>query len=84
MLSVTSIKSVNNTINNISFRSGVRSNFGADVVGVTPVKQEGSFLTDFLGTVKQSPLFFETFMKRQQSIEKGLENGIQKGIDAIA
>ena len=83
MLSVDTIKSVNSTINNISFKSGVRSNYGADVVGVTPVKHEGSFLTDFLGTIKQSPLFYETFMKRQRSIEKGLENS-KKGIDAIA
>ena len=84
MLSVTPIKNVNNTINHISFRSGVRSNYGADVISSTPAKSEATFITDFLGTVKQSPLFFETFIKRQQSIEKGLENGKQNKIDAIA
>ncbi len=84
MLSVTAIKNVNSTINNISFKSGVRTNFGADVINSTPVKHEGTFITDFLGTVKQSPLFFDTFIKRQQSIEKGLENGKQNKINAIA
>ena len=84
MLSVTPIKSVNNTINNMNFTSGVRSNFGADVIKSTPMKHEGSFLTDFLGTLKQSPLFFETFIKRQQSIEKGLDNSNQNKINAIA
>ena len=83
MLSVTPIRNVNNTINNISFKSGVQSNFGGDVINNTSVKHEGSFFTDFLGTLKQSPLFFETFIKRQQSIEKGLESG-SKNIDAIA
>ena len=83
MLSVTPITNVNNTINKISFKSGVQSNYGADVINNTSVKHEGSFFTDFLGTLKQSPLFFETFMKRQQSIEKGL-NTNQNKIDAIA
>lgn len=84
MLSVTPIKSVNNTINNISFKSGVQSNYGANVINNTSVKHEGSFFTDFLGTLKQSPLFLETFMKRQQSIENGLEAADNKKIDAIA
>ena len=74
MLTVTSIKNVQNTINNknISFKAGVQSNYGADVINNTSPKHEGSFLTDFLGTIKQSPLFYETFLKRQISIEKGL------------
>ena len=84
MLSITPIRNVNNTINKLNFTSGVRSNFGADVINTTPVKHEGSFITDFLGTLKQSPLFYETFMKRQQSIEKGLEKGKQNTINAIA
>ena len=74
MLTVSSIKNVQSTINNknISFKAGVQTNRGADVVNMTSVKNEGSFLTDFLGTIKQSPLFYETFLKRQLSIEKGL------------
>ena len=84
MLSVTSIKSVNNTINNISFKSGVRSNYGAEVMNVNTGKHEAGFLTDFLGTIKQSPLFFDVFMKRQQSIEKNLENSSENKINAFA
>ena len=84
MLSVSSIKNVNSTINNISFKSGVRSNYGSDVISTTSAQNEGSFFTDFLGTLKQSPLFMETFMKRQQSIEKGLENTSQNKVNAIA
>ena len=75
MLTVSSIKNVQSTINNknISFKAGVQSNFGADVINNTAsIKKEGSFLTDFLGTVKQSPIFYETFLQRQQSIEKGI------------
>ena len=84
MLSVTPIKSVNNTINKISFKSGVQVNSGANVINNTSIKNEGSFFTDFLGTLKESPLFYETFMKRQQSIEKALENSNQNKINAIA
>ena len=84
MLTVSSIKNVQSTINNknIAFKAGVQSNYGADVINNTSSKYEGSFVTDFLGAIKQSPLFFETFHKRQLSIEKGL-NGENK-IDAIA
>jgi len=85
MLAVNSITNVKNTINhkNISFKAGVRVNSGANVINNTSVKHEGSFLTDFLGTIKQSPLFLDVFMKRQVSIEKGLEQG-QNKINAIA
>ena len=84
MLSVTPIKNVQNTINrNISFKSGVQSNYGANVFNTTEAKNEGSFLTDFLGAIKQSPLFYDTFIERQQAIEKGL-NIEQNKIDAIA
>ncbi len=83
MLLVSPIKSVDNTINKISFRSGVQSNYRANVINNTSVRHEGSFVTDFLGTLKQSPLFFDTFMKRQQSIEKGLESA-ENSINAIA
>ena len=73
MLTVSPITNVKNTINNISFKAGVKINAGANVINTTNPKKEGSFVTDFLGTIKQSPLFYETFMKRQTSIEKGLE-----------
>lgn len=84
MLTIAPIKSVNSTINKVSFKSGVQSNYGANVINNTSVKNEGSFVTDFLGTLKQSPLFFETFIKRQQSIEKGLESTDKNKINAIA
>ncbi len=84
MLAVTPIRNVQNTINkNIAFKSGVRSNYGADVINTTDVQKEGSFLTDFLGAIKQSPLFYDTFIARQQAIEKGLEVE-QNRINAIA
>ena len=85
MLMITPIKNVQNTINrnNISFKSGVQTNFGANVINTTDVKNEGSFLTDFLGAIRQSPLFYDTFIERQQAIEKGLDIE-QKKIDAIA
>ena len=84
MLAITPIKNVQNTINkNISFKSGVQSNYGANVINTTDVKKEGSFLTDFLGAIKQSPLFYDTFIERQQAIEKGLDIE-QKKINAIA
>lgn len=84
MLMITPIKNVQNTINkNVSFKSGVQSNYGADVINTTDVRKEGSFLTDFLGAIKQSPLFYETFFQRQESIEKGL-NVEQNKIDAFA
>ena len=84
MLMITPIKNVQNTINrNISFKSGVQSNYGANVYNTTDVKKEGSFLTDFLGAIKQSPLFYDTFIERQQAIEKGLE-AEQNRINAIA
>ena len=74
MLTISSITNVQSTINNknISFKAGVQSNRGADVINNTSSTRESSFLTDFLGTIKQSPLFNETFLKRQISIEKGL------------
>lgn len=85
MLMISPIKNVQSTINNknISFKAGVQSNFGADVINNTAnIKKEGSFLTDFLGTVKQSPIFYETFLQRQQSIEKGI-NVKQNKINTI-
>ena len=84
MLAIPPITNVKSTINNISFKSGVQSNYGADVIkDNTDSRHEGSFLTDFLGTVKQSPLFLETFMQRQSSIEKGLTTQENK-LNAIA
>ena len=84
MLTVSSIKNVQSTINNknISFKAGVQTNYGADVINNTSSKRDSSFVTDFLGTIKQSPLFYETFFKRQVIIEKGLNT--ENKIDAIA
>ena len=85
MLTVSKIKNVQSTINknNISFKAGVQVNYGANVINNTSSKREGSFLTDFLGTIKQSPIFYEAFIQRQISIEKGLE-AEQNKINAIA
>ncbi len=85
MLTINSIKNVKSTINkNIAFKSGVRTNYGANVINnASDVKHEGSFLTDFLGTVKQSPMFYEMFVNRQQSIEKALGKE-QNKLNAIA
>ncbi len=84
MLTIAPIRNVKNTINNISFKSGVCTNFGTNAINnTTGIKNEGSFLTDFLGTIKQSPLFYEAFKQRQSSIENGL-NAEQNKINAIA
>ena len=85
MLMISPIKNVKNTINkNISFKAGVQTNYGANVINNTAdYKNEGKFITDFLGTIKQSPLFYQTFFERQASIEKGLAAEQQK-LDAIA
>lgn len=87
MLMISPIKNVQSTINNrrnINFTSGVQTNYGTNVINSTPdMQHEGGFLTDFLGTIKQSPLFYETFFKRQESIEKGLQVETNK-INAIA
>ena len=87
MLMISPIKNVQSTINNkrnLTFTSGVRTNAGSNVINNTAdMSHEGSFLTDFLGTIKQSPLFYETFLQRQQSIEKGLEVSENK-LNAIA
>ena len=84
MLMISPIKNVKSTINNISFKSGVRSNYGAESISLTgDVKHQGELISDFVGAVKQSPLFFQTFFERQTSIEKGLEKETNK-INAIA
>ena len=89
MLTITPVRNVQNTINNlnnrnkVSFKSGVQSNLGADVINTANENNDNS-LMGFLGsTIKYSPLFFNTFMQRQQSIEKGLEKE-QNKINAIA
>ncbi len=87
MLKVNSIRNVQNTINNkrnqINFTSGVQTNFGADVIKASNnSKHEAGFLTDFLGTIKQSPMFFNTFFQRQASIEKSLNT--EQKFNAIA
>lgn len=83
MLTVNAIKNVQSTVNRkISFKSGVQSNYGADVINNTAdYRHEGNVLVDFLGTtVKQSPIL-STLLQRQKSIEKGLE---QNKLNALA
>lgn len=88
MLTITPLTNVKNTINNnkrnIRFTSGVQTNYGANVINNTAdIKHEGNFLTDFLGTIKDSPLFYDAFYKRQMSIEQGLDAQENK-LNAIA
>ncbi len=86
MLTITPITNVKNTINkhSISFTSGVRTNYGVKALNeTTDIKHEGSFFADFMGTIKESPLFFNTFLKRQEKIEKEL-NKDKKSINALA
>ncbi|MBR1616764.1 hypothetical protein IJ670_01290 [bacterium] len=86
MLSIAQITNVKSTINNnsINFKSGVQSNRGAHLMRVeTNINNEGSFFTDFKGTILQSPLFFKTLKERQSSIENGLTSE-KKKIDAYA
>ena len=88
MLTISPITNVNNTINHrtnkLAFTSGVRINKGADVINYTTGSQnEGKLIPDFLGAIKQSPFFYETFMERQASIEAGLDAG-QNKINIVA
>ncbi len=85
MLTITPITNVKNTINNrINFTSGVRTNHGVKAINeAVDVKHEGNFIADFMGTIKESPLFLNTFLKRQEKIEKEL-SGTKNKIDAIA
>ena len=47
MLAVSPITNVKNTINNISFKAGVKVNAGANVINTTNPKKEGSFVAKF-------------------------------------
>lgn len=69
MLKINPIKNVNNTLNHISFKAGVQTNYGLKA----PVNKnmvEGGLLTGFVGTI--APLFTKT-QSRAKSIEKGLD-----------
>lgn len=70
MLSISPITNVNNTPNkNISFGSGVQTNYGISAPSPKTNMVEGSLLTGFVGTV--SPMLNQ-IQSRARSIEKGL------------
>lgn len=79
MLKVNSIKNVNYTLNNISFKSGVQTNYGIEAPSPDKNMVEGGLLTGFLGTVL--PLFRKNVNSRAKSIENGLE---QAKLDIVA
>jgi len=71
MLRVNPIKNVNYTLNNISFKAGVQTNYGVEVPAPEKNMVEGGLLTGFFGTI--APLFSKTVNTRAESIERGLE-----------
>lgn len=71
MLRVNPIKNVNYTLNNISFRAGVQTNYGVEAPAPEKNMVEGNLLTGFFGTI--APLFASTVNSRANSIERGLE-----------
>ena len=70
MLRIDPIKNVNYTLNNISFKAGVQTNFGVEAPSPENNMVEGGLLTGFVGTIVSS---FSKINSRAQSIEKGLE-----------
>lgn len=68
-MKISAIKNVNNTLNKISFKAGVQTNWGIDVPSPEKNMVEGGLLTGFVGTI--APLFNQ-IQSRAQSIEKGL------------
>ena len=78
MLRINAINNVNNTLNKISFKAGVQTNYGLNVPSPNSNMVEGGLLTGFVGAV--APLFTRV-QSRAESIEKGLE---QSSINYIA
>ena len=62
---------VNNTPNNISFGSGVQTNYGLNVSSPKTNMVEGGLLTGFVGTVSPA---LNQIQSRARSIEKGLSD----------
>lgn len=71
MLRINPIKNVNNTLNNISFKAGVQTNYGLEAPSPNSNMVEGGLLTGFVGTI--TPLFTQ-IQSRAKNIEKGLED----------
>ena len=69
MLSVNPIINVNNTPKNISFGSGLQTNFGLSVPSPKTNMVEAGLLTGFVGTVAPA---LNQILSRARSIEKGL------------
>ncbi len=70
MLRINPIKNVNNTLNHISFKAGVQTNYGLNAPASSKNMVEGGLLTGFVGTIV--PLFTQV-QSRAKSIEKGLD-----------
>lgn len=81
MLRVNSISNVNNTLNNISFKAGVQTNYGLQ--SNTPTMAENTFIAGFVGALKEGGLLGREVQARAQKIEKGLNNKPGK-LDLIA
>ena len=70
MLRINPIKNVNYTLNNISFKAGVQTNFGIEAPSPQSNMVEGGLVTGFVGTIVSS---FDKISSRAESIEKGIE-----------
>lgn len=71
MLKVNSIKNVNYTLKNISFKGGLQTNYGIEAPAPEKNMVEGGLLTGFFGTI--APLFSKNVNSRAESIQDGLE-----------
>ena len=70
MLKINPINNVKYTLNNISFKAGVQTNYGVEAPSPQANMVEGNLLTGFFGTI--IPSLFQV-NSRAKSIEKGLE-----------
>ncbi len=70
MLTVSPIKSVNNTPNKLSFGKGLQTNYGISAPSSKANMVEGNLLTGFVGTVAPA---LNQIQSRARSIEKGLD-----------
>lgn len=77
-MKINTINNVNNTLNQISFKAGVQTNYGMNVPSAKDNIVEGNLFTGFVGTI--APLF-NKIQDRAESIEKGLN---QAKIDYLA
>ncbi len=70
MLKINPINNVKYTLNNISFKAGVQTNYGVQAPSPQSNMVEGGLFTGFFGTIFP---FFSKVEERAKTIEKGLE-----------